>query len=225
MSIVLDSTDVVSGLAVELERFRDLAVTVTDEQARAVTRWRNCTVHDVLGHVTGAFSDIAKGRVEDLASFATAQRQMSERRDATVAELVSELEVATHAVRKLLPTVPTAAWREPAPAGFDGTLLDAVTAVWEDTVVHADDIRAALGRPPDVDSRALGACVSHVVNELRKARRGVLRLEFDGLPTVTIDGPMAERHVATDPVRFVLAAVGRIPPHEVGLLPDDCVEN
>src|SRR2546423_818506 len=73
--------------------------------------------------------------------------------------------------------------------------LGGVEALWYDTWLHADDIRAALGRAPEAGEGLAGG-LSHVHFELTK--RGW---------TGQADG---------DPLQFVLVATGRADPSTIG---------
>ena len=86
-----------------------------------------------------------------------------------------------------------AAWDATAPGGYEGTLGDGVEALWYDTWLHGDDIRAAVGRP-SVQGDGMRGGVSHVRFEL--AKRG-----WEG--DVPTEGDEA--------FAFILAATGRVP--------------
>jgi hypothetical protein len=65
------------------------------------------------------------------------------------------------AAAALLPAFDAAAWDGPAPGGYDGSLGEAVEALWYDVYLHADDIRAALGMATEIGP-GLAAATSHV---------------------------------------------------------------
>jgi hypothetical protein len=67
----------------------------------------------------------------------------------------------------MLPLFDDGAWEAPAPGGYEGTLGDGVEALWYDTWMHGDDIRAALGRPTELGPAIPGA-LSHIRFELAK---------------------------------------------------------
>ena len=79
------------------------------------------------------------------------------------------------------------------PGGYEGTLGDGVEALWYDTWLHGDDIRAATGRP-SVQGDGMRSAVSHVRFEL--AKRGWV-------------GDVPEEGDAA--FGFILAATGRAP--------------
>jgi len=80
------------------------------------------------------------------------------------------------------------AWAGPSPGGYEGSLGDGVEALWYDTWLHGDDIRAALGRRSE-PGEGLAGGLSHVAFELRKR----------GQPD----------EVVGDPFTWVLVATGR----------------
>jgi hypothetical protein len=81
--------------------------------------------------------------------------------------LADECAEVTKAAAGMLPLFDDAAWAGAGPVGFDGTLGDGVEALWYDTWMHADDIRAALGEVPVLSSGFRGA-VSHVAWDLAR---------------------------------------------------------
>ena len=80
----------------------------------------------------------------------------------------------------------------PGPGGFDGTLGDGVEALWYDTWMHAEDIRAALGQKP-VMSSGFRAASSHVAGSSEGSRGGRARC------------PKAD----DDAYAFIMVATGR----------------
>jgi hypothetical protein len=110
----------------------------------------------------------------------------------TPKQLADECAEVRAAAAALLPAFDDAAWVGPAPGSYDGTLGEAVEALWYDAYVHADDIRAALGMPTEIGP-GLEAATSHV--ELFLGRLG-----WSG--EVPDDDKAAHE--------FVLAATGRI---------------
>jgi hypothetical protein len=97
------------------------------------------------------------------------------------------------AVAAVFPLFDEAALAAPSPGGFEGTLLDGIEALWSDFWLHADDIRAGIGRDPVAEPGLAGA-VSHVTFELHK--RG-----WSG------DVPQT----ADEQITWLLAATGRGP--------------
>ena len=111
-------------------------------------------------HVIGQLADVTAGRFDGLGTPEVTARQVEERRGRTPEELADELAEVTKAAEALLAIFDDAAWNGPSPAG-GGTLGDGVEALWFDAALHADDIRAAVGRSSDMSSGTRVA-ISHL---------------------------------------------------------------
>ncbi|AIJ22203.1 hypothetical protein [Amycolatopsis methanolica] len=94
------------------------------------------------------------------------------------------------------------------------TVGNGVLTLWYDAYVHGDDIRAALGREPERDSR-LTAAVHWVAESLRQKGWGPARLELRGFGPVDIDS--GGDTVEADALELVLTASGRHAPAALGL--------
>jgi uncharacterized protein (TIGR03083 family) len=189
--MALARTVVSEGLIDELGRFEEQVRGLTPQQWDAPTRCAGWTVGDVARHVVGSMADVAAGRLEGLGSPEVTQREVDERAGRPAAALADECAEVTKAAAGMLPMFDDEAWASPAPGGFEGTLGDGVEALWYDTWVHAEDIRAALGEAPVLSSGFRGA-VSHVAWDLaRQGWKGTL--------------PEAD----DDAYAFILAATGR----------------
>ncbi len=118
----------------------------------------------------------------------------------------------------LLALFDDAAWDGPSPAG-GGTLGAGVEALWYDAYLHADDIRAAVGRPTQVGP-GVRASVSHLGDLLTEQGHAPLTLQFEGIEVFTVSGG-SDRSLTGDAMEFVLVATGRSDPGALGL--DDSV--
>jgi uncharacterized protein (TIGR03083 family) len=189
--MVLSRDEVSQGFLDELDRFAAFLGKLDDDQFEQPTRCEGWTVRDVAAHVVGTNADIAAGRLEGLGTPEVTQREVDERRDATPKQMADECREVRAAAAALLPAFDEAAWDGPAPGGYDGTLGEAVEALWYDVYLHADDVRAALGMPTETGP-GLAAATSHVTLFLG-------RLGWSG--EVPTDEDAAHQ--------FVLAATGR----------------
>ena len=189
------SREIVSdGLLSELDRFAELVRGLTDEQWQAPTRCDGWTVSDIAGHLIGTVTDITQGRFDGLGTPEVTQREVDERKGLAPKQLADECDEGRSAAAGLLAAFDDAAWDGPAPGGYDGTLGDGVEAIWYDAYLHADDIRAAIGRPSEYGP-GLPAAVSHVLHHL-------VLLDWGG------DVPEGDDAAAHE---FVLQATGRAP--------------
>ena len=190
--MALARTVVSEGLIDELNRFEALVRQLSPKQWNTPSRCEGWTVGDVARHVIGSMADVAAGRLDGLGSPEVTQREVDERAGRSPAELADECSEVTKAAAGMLPLFDDAAWAGPGPAGFDGTLGDGVEALFYDTWMHAEDIRAALGQAP-VMSSGFRAARSHVAWDLGRVAnwRG--------------DMPKSD----DDAYAFILAATGR----------------
>lgn len=203
------------GLLAELDRFEALIRALDDAEWSAPSRCEGWSCADLAAHVTGTLTDILAGRFEGLGSPEVTEREVMERRGRSQAELADELQVDRAGTSALLDAFDDAAWNGPAPAGVDGTLGDGIETLWFDTYVHAEDIRAAIGRPAE-PGPGLAPSVRHVAHQLEMRGWGPATLDLTGLDEVRIgtgDGPV----VRAEPLDFILAAVGRTDPAPLGL--------
>jgi uncharacterized protein (TIGR03083 family) len=190
-TMALDPEIVADGLLEELDRFAALIRSIDEDEWQRPTRCAGWSVADVAAHLVGTMTDIVEGRLEGLGTPEVTQREVEERRGRSPKELADECVEARSLTASLLASFDQDAWSQPAPGGYDGTLTEAVEAIWYDAYVHADDIRAALGRPSEIGP-GLAASTSHVVHHASK-------LGWQGEPP-------AEEAAAH---QFVLVATGR----------------
>lgn len=202
--------------------FAELVRSLDEREFRAPSRCKGWSAGDVSAHLIGAFDDITSGRVEGQGTPEVSERQVSERRGRTADELASELDRVTKRVDEMLARIDDVSWKGPARGGYDMTRGQAMEAFWMGTYVHADDIRAATGRPSE---RGLGlhASVSYIADQLAHRGWGPAILTLDGLEEIAVGrgkpGAAEVHRVRGDPLAFVLAATGRADPRLLGLDP------
>jgi uncharacterized protein (TIGR03083 family) len=211
--MMLTRQAVLRGTLDEYELFAELVAGLDEAQWSAPTRCEGWEVRDVAAHVYGTTLDVLAGTVGQRTpdEEAAAHRHLSPR------ELASELRVV---VAKLVPVVASldddAVWASPSPAP-DLTMGEGVLALWYDTWIHGDDIRAAVGLPV-VHGEGLKAAVTHVHEQLVKREFGPVRLALAGLPELTV-GAANGHTVSAEPHHFVMVATGRAAAAELGLEP------
>ncbi len=105
------------------------------DAARTVPACPDWTVHDAVAHLAGVCADLAARRLPDGDTQAWVDRQVAERSDHSVAELLDEWDANG-------PTFEAAIRKSPVNMG--GLLYD--------VVAHEHDLRGALGRPGDRDT-------------------------------------------------------------------------
>ena len=211
--MTLPRTVIISGLLTELEDFGELIAPLDASAWGSPTRCQGWTVSDVAGHVVGSIADVVSGQLDGLGSPEVTAREVAERKGRSPAELVQELAAVSKLAADLAAVFDDDTWQGPGPGGYNGTLGQGVEALWYDTYLHAEDVRAALGQP---SSRGPGlrASVHHVAHELNTRGWGPATLAFDGIEEVPV-GAGGAKHTG-DALEFVLVATGRGDPGALG---------
>jgi uncharacterized protein (TIGR03083 family) len=212
--MALPRTTVTEGTLREYDKFAALLRSLDEHDWRAPSRCAGWTAADVAAHVSGLLADVVAGRLDGLGTPEVTQREVDERRGRTPDEVAEEIDASAKVAADLLAGFDDAAWDGPAPPGVPGTLGDGVEALWYDAYLHADDIRAAAGRPSE-RSPSLEAAVSHVATVLDSQGWGPATLALDGVQERAVGG--GGRRITGDALEFVLAATGRADPEPLGL--------
>jgi uncharacterized protein (TIGR03083 family) len=158
---------VMDGLLANMADFEGLLRSLDDEGWNRPSRCQGWTVGDVARHCVGSMASAVAGDTDGLGTPEVTQREVDARAGRSPAEVADECAEVAKAAAALVPMFDDAAWAGPAPGGYEGTLGDGIEALWYDFWLHADDIRAAVGRPTATDPGLDGA-VSHVGFELQK---------------------------------------------------------
>ena len=197
---------VVPGMVAEYGRFGELIGGLSGTEWESITRCDGWRVADVAGHVVGQLTDVVNFRLDGLGTQEVTKRQADERRGRTPRELADELESSTKLGADLASSFDDAAWEAIGPQG-GSTLGFGVEALWFDTFVHADDVRAALGMP---SSREVGIApsLSHIAQVLTEQGWAPAELAFEGYERFPVSGG-GGRTVTGDAFDFVLASTGR----------------
>ena len=199
---------------VELGRFEALIRSVDPADWDRPSRCDGWSAGDVAKHVVGQFADVVAGRFDGLGSDEATQREVGERAGLGPTAVADELAALTTSLEGLLAMFDDDAWASPAPGGAAGTLGQGVEALWSDMVLHADDIRSAVGRdaPADLDPTP---AVSHIADILTQQGWRRATIALDGLPRFEVSGGGDE--ITGEPWPFALAATGRGNPEHLGL--------
>jgi uncharacterized protein (TIGR03083 family) len=211
--VTLSRREVTSGLVEELDAFAALLGSLNADDWSQPTRCTGWSVGDVAAHVTGSMADVVSGRLDGLGSDEATAREVAERSGRSAADVIQELTDVTKLASEIAAGFDDATWEAPAPSDFPGTLGQGVEALWYDTYLHGDDIRAALGRPSERGA-GLRASVHHMAFEFERLGWGPATLAFDGIEPVPVGGGGA-RHTG-DALEFVLVATGRADPALLG---------
>jgi uncharacterized protein (TIGR03083 family) len=208
--MMLTREQVAQGTLAEWEGFAQLVEGLDDAQWAAPSRCEGWQTRDVSGHVLGTAVDVEKG----VFGSRTPEDQARDYHDLSPREHAAELRRSAAELAKLVTTLDDNAWGAPSPAP-DLTIGEAILALWYDTWIHGDDIRAAVGMPSD-RGEGLVAAVEHVAEVLGKRQWGPARLALHGLPEMSV-GQANGTTVEGDPMEFVLVATGRADPARLGL--------
>jgi len=171
-------------------RLTDL-VTSADPEGRTapVPGCPQWAVRDVIAHVTGVCADVLTGNIEGVATESWTARQVAERNDRSLAEILSEWSEVAPQVEAVAPQFP---------ARMDEQwVLDLTT--------HEQDVRGALGRPGGRDAAGLlvgldFAATMGLAESIRARRLPALRVRTadrewiagDGEPAATVEGSAFE---------------------------------
>ncbi|WP_375485049.1 maleylpyruvate isomerase family mycothiol-dependent enzyme [uncultured Jatrophihabitans sp.] len=156
------------------QRVCALVANIDDASAAArVPATPDWSVHDLLAHMIGLDADVLAGDEPDDHNAGWTQRQVDERRDRSVAELVAE-------------------WTELAPR-LEQWMRDNNPRPLGDAIIHEQDLRGALGVPGAQDTAGLQAIRDRMVGRFADGVAGALTLQgerwswrsdADGAPTV-----------------------------------------
>jgi uncharacterized protein (TIGR03083 family) len=208
--MMLTREQVTQGTLDEWERFAELVEGLDGSQWSAPSRCEGWEARDVSGHVLGTAVDVETG----VFGSRTPEDQARAYHDLSPREHAAELRRSAAELGKLVAALDDNAWAAPSPVP-DLTIGDGILALWYDTWIHGDDIRAAVGLPSERGA-GLTAAVVHVADELGKRQWGPATLALQGLPELAV-GQADGRKVEGDPLQFVLVATGRDDPAKLGL--------
>lgn len=214
--MTLDRDTVLRGIEAELGAFAELLRSLSDRDLQVPTRCEGWSVSDVAGHVVGTVVDITVGNLDGQGTPPVTDRQARERRGRSADQLADELDAARPTLTSILNSLDEDAFSGPSPIDPKYTLGFGVEAIWYDAYLHADDIRAALGRPSERGA-GLRCAVHHVAGYLEGRGWEPMTLALVGLEPVPVAGGGSE--TTADPLDFVLAATGRRDPRAIGLDP------
>jgi uncharacterized protein (TIGR03083 family) len=210
--VTLHRDEVVPALIAELGELEALVRSLDEIEWKAPSRCEDWTAGDVAAHVVGQLADVTAGRFDGLGTPEVTARQVEERRGRTPAQLADELAQVSIVADAILGSFDEAAWNGPGPVG-GRTLGDGVEALSCDATVHADDIRAAVGRATDMTGTRIA--VSHLAVVLTSQGYAPSTLQLDGLEAFPVSG--GGPAITGAPDQFVLVATGRAAPGALGL--------
>lgn len=208
--------EIIAGMLAEYDGFGVLVAGLSDDDWAAPTRC-DASVRDVVGHVVGIVEDVAAGTPGSR----TFEEEALALGDDSPAEAAARLTSAVDGLRALAAALDDdEVWNGPSGAP-DLTMADGVLTLWYDTYVHADDLRAALGRPsePGAGERA---SLAYVAGQLTDRGFGPARIELTARDHPAIEVGAVDASTPTvliDPHDFLLAATGRLDAASLGLDP------
>ncbi len=152
MIVALDGDELAGEYAATRARMRDVLGGIGSEEASTVVpACPDWTIRDLAAHLAGVAADLAAGRRPDGDTQAWVDRQVAERSDRSVDELLDEWDRAgpdfEDGIRR-------------SPAGLGGLLYD--------VVAHEHDARGALHRPGGRDAPGVRLSVDIMANMVEK---------------------------------------------------------
>jgi len=216
--MTLSRTVVVPGMIAEYQSFAGLLRSLSDKQWGTPTRCARWLVADVAAHVVGQLTDVTNFRLEGLGTVEVTKRQVDERRGKSPGVLADELEGAVETAGALVAAFDDDAWNAEGPQGNGSTLGFGLEALWFDTFLHADDIRAALNQPTVAGDGVLPS-VSHIAQVLTDQGWRPATLKLNGVDEIQVSG--GGDLITGEPLIFILVSTGRAPASTLGL--DDTV--
>jgi uncharacterized protein (TIGR03083 family) len=209
----LRRTDTIEGLEGEWAAAASFIGGLSEADLDRPTRCEGWTVRNVAAHVVGGVLDIAEGTVGST----TGHQHVDERASHAAGLLADELRAGAATAMRILRSIDDHIWAQPSP--FPGlTTRQGVEALWLESFLHQDDMRDALGAPPQPEGGfALEVSLRHVAEEMGKHGWNKTTLALDGVPKIRI-GPGGAA-ITGNPMEFLLAATGRIPAEKIGLDP------
>ena len=201
----------------ELDNFTELIRSLNDEEWETPSRCDGWPVGDVARHLAGTLHNVTTGNLEGLGTPEVTKEEVDERAGRSAVEVADEIDADKKVAVDLLAGFDEDAWNGPVPApNIDGTLGDGVEALWFDAYLHADDIRAVIGRESVTGGPGLEAGLSHVATILSQQKWGPATLALDGVSEFPVNGGGGKK-VTGDPFEFLLAGTGRGDPATLGL--------
>ena len=209
---MLSRTHVSDGCLTEYEAFADLVEGLTENEWNAATRCTGWQARDTAGHVIGLAEDTAAG----VPGSRNSEEEAASVRHESPAGAAARLRAATATLRALLDAIDDDVWNGPSGVP-DLTLGEGVLTLWYDTYVHADDIRAAIGRRSE-RGPGLDATVAYLASQLTAKKWGPATLALDEVGRHDVSGGGPE--ITGDALQFALVATGRAEASTIGLEPD-----
>lgn len=147
------------------ERVSELMTSLSDDELqREVPTCPGWKARDVLAHVVGIAADTADGNIEGAGSDEYTARQIAERKDRSVSDMVAEWNERAPAFEQMLDTI------HPAIAG----------GIVGDLVTHEQDARGAVGRVGGRDGLAFDLALDSQVRFFGR------RIKESKLPTLEV---------------------------------------
>jgi uncharacterized protein (TIGR03083 family) len=203
---------ITAGALGEYRSFSELLRGLDETQWRKDTRCDGWTVGHVAGHVVGQFDDVVNFRLDGLGQPEATQRQAAAGATSNGAEIADRLDELIPGAETLMSSFDDDAWASELPP-TGNTLGEGVLALWEDTWVHADDIRSALGQDP-VRTDGVRATIHRAAHELPGLGFAPATFVVDG-ERIDVGGGGAE--VQADAYDLAMVVTGRADPASVGL--------
>jgi len=197
----------VPGMLAEYAAFSRLVSGLSADEWQTPSRCATWSTADVAAHVVGQLTDVVSLRLDGLGLPEVTSRQVAERRGKAPKELAEELESSVEIASTLGASFDDQSWNAPPPGSTVSTLGFGLEALWFDTYIHADDIRAAAGRTSVPGDGTLPS-LSHISQVLSDQGYAPSELALDDMRPFAISGGGGQT-ITGAPFAFILATTGR----------------
>ncbi|MEB3033299.1 maleylpyruvate isomerase family mycothiol-dependent enzyme [[Mycobacterium] nativiensis] len=201
----------ISQLLDEYQHFADLLSSIEVAAWNRATRCSKWQVCDVAGHVVGQAVETVNGTI----GTRTPDQQAASLRHLPPSTLALQLLDARSKTAVLAATFDDSDWEKSSPLPYF-TIGQGMHSLLADTFIHADDIRAALGRP-SATGPALYTSIGFILG-LHSRDKAALA-DQDVAPLLHLPPESIAEATGLDPHEFLLAATGRRDATSLGLPP------
>ena len=160
--LAMTQHDVAEGYRLERERLRHEVDQLTERELEVESLCTGWRVRDVVGHMTGLVADILAGDTQRAGLPESTARQVGERAELPMAELMVEWDEVGEAFVSMVASFDDTTWATALPSGQ--SLGEGAERLLEDVWIHAQDIRLPLGGTP-LDGPGLAAAMNVVLHE------------------------------------------------------------
>ena len=209
----VDQEQLVADLKLQRERLQSYLKGIPEAAWDTESLCGGWRVRDVVAHLVGNATDLAAQNLEGVGSPEYTQRQVDERTNKSIDELLTEWDEQGPAYEAAIAALPKEIWESPYEPW--GTVGEALERMLEDIWVHTQDIRLPLGDGIE-EGPGSGAAIHVSAFEIpvRAKEKGValgsvhINVGDHDISVPVGEGPSLE--ITGDPSTYALVATGRV---------------